>query len=302
MNIGFIGLGNMGGPMALNLIKSKIAPRVLLYDTLKGRSESLCKESKDDSAKSVKHLEQIGEECSSIITMLPNTAIVEKVLIGEKGIINKCQKNSKIIDCSTIAIDNSRDLAKKFQEKNCHFIDAPVSGGVLAAQSGKLTFMVGAKSKEIFEEAKKLLYPMGSNSFHTGENGSGLAVKLANNLMLAISMIGSSEAMNLGIMLGVDKKVLADTLAASTSRCWSIDTYNPVPGISEIAPASRDYDGGFQNELMHKDLMLANEAANSERCAIPLGSIAFQIYRQLSNNPKYQYKDFSSVYKFLKNN
>ncbi|CAG0882340.1 unnamed protein product [Darwinula stevensoni] len=203
-----------------------------------------------------------------------------------------------LIDSSTIDPGTAKMVAAEAEKKGAMYMDAPVSGGVNAAKAATLTFMVGAKSKGEFEAAKILLSSMGKNIVHCGDVGMGQAAKICNNMLLAISMIGTAETMNLGIRLGLDAKLLASILNSSSGRCWSSEVYNPVPGILENVPSSKDYEGGFGAALMTKDLGLAATAANSTHTPIPLGSLAHQIYR-LMLGAGFGGKDFSSVYKFL---
>jgi len=171
--------------------------------------------------------------------------------------------------------------------------------GTVGAEAATLTFMVGASSESDFHRAKPILSHMGKNIVHCGTIGTGQIAKMCNNMLLAISMIGVSEAMNLGIQLGMDPKLLASILNTSSGRCWSSDTYNPCPGIMPNVPSSRDYEGGFGNTLMAKDLRLAVSAASDARVTILLGAVAQQLYNQLANTAEYAKKDFSSIYKWL---
>eukprot|EP00914_Ancora_sagittata_P000098 GHVO01000503.1.p1 GENE.GHVO01000503.1~~GHVO01000503.1.p1 ORF type:complete len:219 (+),score=26.27 GHVO01000503.1:97-657(+) len=176
-------------------------------------------------------------------------------------------------------------------------MDAPVSGGVVAARDALLTFMVGGPQSE-FEKAKEVLSKMGKNVVHCGDVGTGQAAKICNNMLLGISMIGTSEAMNLGINLGLDPKLLAQILNMSSGRCWSTELYNPCPGVVEGIPSSNEYKGGFGTALMAKDLGLAQNAATNTLSPTPMGSLAHQIYRIMSNT-ELKGKDFASVFKFL---
>merc|ERR1711974_302417 len=186
-------------------------------------------------------------------TMLPNNAIVETVY---KEVLDNAISGSLLIDCSTVDPALSKQLSQEAQAKGCQFVDAPVSGGINAASAGTLTFMVGAESEETFAAAEILLKNMGAKITHCGGVGTGGAVKICNNLLLAISMIGSA-----------------------TGRCWSVDTYNPCPGVLDNVPSSNDYRGGFGTALMTKDLGLAQDAATRTKAATPLGSVAHQMYR-----------------------
>jgi len=183
------------------------------------------------------------------------------------------------------------------RSKQLHFVDAPVAGGVMGAEKGTLTFMVGAESDD-FKSVEPILANMGKCIMHIGSNGSGVAAKICNNLLVAISMIGTSEAMNLGIKLGLDKNVLTKLINSSSGRCWSSESYNPCPGVIPNIPSSNDYNGGFTSELMLKDLLYALEAANEGQVIIPLTEQTTKIYQQICSNGLNK-KDFSVVYKYL---
>lgn len=243
---------------------------------------------------------KVAEMCAdksaqAIVTMLPESSHVHQVYLGTDGILNSVAQNTLLLDSSTIDVSVVKTIEVEARKKGASFLDCPVSGGVLAADSGTLTFMVGG---EKFEEAKEILQHMGQRFFHCGAIGSGQAAKICNNMMLAISMIGASETFNLGIQLGLDKHVMSEIFSTSTSRCWSIDTYNPVPGIKTGVPSDRNYEGGFGTSLMTKDLGLAQNAATATKSPTPLGSLAHQLYRSLCSHG-YGGKDFSVVYQFL---
>ncbi|CAJ0636078.1 4088_t:CDS:2 [Entrophospora sp. SA101] len=234
----------------------------------------------------------VAKKSNVIITMLPSSVEVEKVYLNDgddESLVNSIDKNSFLIDSSTIDQSVSKYVAKQIINKGATAVDAPVSG--VGAEAATLTFMVGASTSKDFEKAKSYLSFM----------GTGQIAKMCNNMLLAISMIGTAEAMNLGIRLGMDAKLLASIINTSSGRCWSSDTYNPCPGIMENVPSSRDYQGGFGNKLMAKDLRLAVNAANDTRSTIVLGALVQQIYNQLSTNKDFENKDFSSIYKWLNN-
>lgn len=229
--------------------------------------------------------------------MLPSSPHVQEVYLGSDGILSTIKGGSLLIDSSTIDPAVSIEVSKKASDKAAVFMDAPVSGGVMAAKSGSLTFMVGGEESE-FNAAKELLLHMGKNVIRCGIVGTGQTAKICNNMLLAISMIGVSEALNLGNRLGLDPKTLSSIMNISTGRCWSSDTYNPVPGVIDGVPSSNDYNGGFGSALMCKDLGLAQTAAMNTQSSTPLGSQALQMYRTMSMKG-YGMKDFSSVYKFI---
>ncbi|GAA6067735.1 3-hydroxyisobutyrate dehydrogenase b, partial [Tachysurus ichikawai] len=210
----------------------------------------------------------------------------------------KVKKGSLLIDSSTIDPAVSKEMAVASEKMGAVFMDAPVSGGVGAATSGKLTFMVGGVEEE-FTAVKELLSCMGANVVYCGQVGTGQAAKICNNMLLAIGMIGTAETMNLGIRLGLDPKLLAKILNMSSGRCWSSDTYNPVPGVMEGVPSANNYQGGFGTTLMAKDLGLAQNTATNTKTPVPLGSVAHQIYRMMCARG-YASKDFSSVFQFLR--
>jgi len=288
--VGFIGLGNMGRGMADNLITK--GHSVVLYDVVPEAVDALTAK----GAKGATSPAEVAAESDLIVTMLPNNAIVSNVY---EGIFSSVKSGSFLIDSSTVDPALSKDLAVKAASAGCQFVDAPVSGGINAASAGTLTFMVGANTDEDFAKAEELLSKMGAKITHCGGVGTGGAVKICNNMLLAVSMIGTSEAMNLGIKLGLDPKLLAGILGSATGRCWSVDTYNPCPGVMENVPSSNDYKGGFGTALMTKDLGLAQDAATRAQAATPLGSLSHQIYRVMCN-AGYAEKDFSSAFKFLR--
>ena len=284
--------------MVANLVKNGRA--VMAFDL----SPAALDAAKGVGASSASSVAEIAQSCQNIITMLPSTSHVESTFMDPNGILPTAiaagGDSSRIfIDCSTIdpvaskALHNATEAAStKFQ-----MLDAPVSGGVGGAENGTLTFMVGGNATTV-EEATPLLKDMGSNVVHCGGAGTGEVAKLCNNLSLAVSMVGTSEAMNLGERLGIDPKVLAKIMNTSTARCWSSDTYNPCPGVMEGVPSSRGFTGGFANGLMEKDLFLALGAARASGSPIPLGSAAHALYSILKTNGKEEL-DFSSVYLLL---
>lgn len=291
-NIGFIGLGNMGKGMAQNLINK--GHSVVVYDILAESVNQLVA----SGAQAAHSPAQVAQSCSQVLTMLPNNDIVRAVYEGPEGLLSHIAEGGFLIDSSTVDPALSKELAAKAAGRSVEFVDAPVSGGVNAAAAGTLTFMVGADSEAAFNRAKLVLDSMGAKVTHCGGVGTGGAVKICNNMLLAISMIGTSEAMNLGISLGLDPKLLAGILGSATGRCWSVDTYNPCPGVMPNVPSSNNYKGGFGTALMTKDLGLAQDAATRAQAATPLGSLAHQIYRTMCNNG-FADKDFSSTFLFL---
>jgi len=292
--IGFIGLGNMGSGMAKNLVEK--GRKVVGFDA--ATSGNVLKETIGDGFAWASCPAEVAEQSKTVISMLPNNDIVKAVYTDADGVFAKVQPDSLLVDCSTIDPTVAKDMSEKAKAKGAVFCDAPVSGGVNAAKAGTLTFMVGAEEWDSFLKAKEVLTDMGKIVYHCGAVGTGQSVKICNNMLLAISMIGVSETMNLGIHLGLDPKLLKDILSSSTGRCWSVDTYNPVPGVISGVPGSNKYQGGFGSQLMLKDLGLAQDAATRTGSATPLGSQALHTYRIMCNSG-YAGLDFSSVFQFL---
>ncbi|TWR91395.1 3-hydroxyisobutyrate dehydrogenase [Pseudomonas saxonica] len=287
MNIAFIGLGNMGAPMARNLLKA-------------GHSLNLFDLNKDILAELAAlggHISQSPREAAQgtelVITMLPAAAHVRSVWLGEDGVLAGIGEGVPAVDCSTIDPQTARDVAAAAARQGVQMADAPVSGGTGGAQAGTLTFMVGA-SQALFDTLLPVLAHMGRNIVHCGDVGTGQVAKICNNLLLGISMVGVSEAMALGAALGIDSEVLAGVINSSTGRCWSSEVYNPWPGIVETAPASRGYTGGFGAELMLKDLGLATEAARQAHQPVVMGAVAQQLYQAMSLRGEGG-KDFSAI-------
>lgn len=287
MRIAFIGLGNMGAPMARNLIKAGHA--LALFDLNK---EVLAELGALGGQVSASPREAVAES-DLVISMLPAAAHVRSVYLDDDGVLAGIRAGTPTVDCSTIDPQTAREVSKAAAAKGVDMGDAPVSGGTGGAAAGTLTFMVGA-SDELFAALKPVLEHMGRNIVHCGEVGTGQIAKICNNLLLGISMIGVSEAMALGNALGIDTQVLAGIINSSTGRCWSSDTYNPWPGVVETAPSSRGYTGGFGTELMLKDLGLATEAARQARQPVILGAVAQQLYQAMSLRGEGG-KDFSAI-------
>ncbi|WP_312955109.1 3-hydroxyisobutyrate dehydrogenase [Pseudomonas songnenensis] len=276
MHIGFIGLGNMGAPMAHNLLKA--GHQLSVFDLNAAAVENLV----GAGALPVDSPTAIAQgNAELIITMLPAAAHVKSVYLGENGLIASSRAGVMLIDCSTIDPHSAREVAKAAAEHGNPMLDAPVSGGTGGAAAGTLTFMVGGSDAD-FDHAQPILAAMGKNIVHCGAAGNGQVAKVANNMLLGISMIGVAEAMALGVALGMDAKTLAGVINTSSGRCWSSDTYNPFPGVLDNVPASRGYSGGFGSDLMLKDLGLATEAAKQVRQPVILGALAQQLYQSFS--------------------
>ncbi|SCU75787.1 putative 3-hydroxyisobutyrate dehydrogenase, mitochondrial [Cupriavidus necator] len=289
MQIAFIGLGNMGAPMAANLLKAGHALTVFDLD------QNAVEGAVGAGARAAASPREAAAEAELVITMLPAAAHVRTVYLGEHGVLAGVRPGVPLIDSSTIDPPTVRAVAEAAALQGNPMADAPVSGGTGGAQAGTLTFMVGAAG-ELFEHIKPVLLGMGKNVVHCGGLGMGQVAKICNNLLLGISMMGVSEAMALGAALGIDAGVLAGIINTSTGRCWSSETYNPYPGVLPGAPAARGYTGGFAADLMLKDLGLATEAARQARQPLWLGALAQQLYQSMSQQGLGQL-DFSACVK-----
>jgi len=290
--ITFIGLGNMGGPMAGNLVKA--GHEVTVFDLSKDAVAALVSEGAKTA--DTAHEAANGAEC--VITMLPAGQHVEAVYLGDDGLLAKLPAGTLVIDSSTIAPETARGVAEVARAKDIPFLDAPVSGGVGGAKAGTLTFICGG-SEEAFNKAKPILDAMGKNIFHAGDHGSGQVAKICNNMLLAILMSGTSEALALGVKNGLDPAVLSEIMKQSSGGNWALNVYNPWPGVMEGVPASRNYEGGFLVNLMTKDLGLAFDNAVKNQASIPMGSLArnlFQLHAGQGNGSL----DFSSIQRLYK--
>ena len=296
MRIGFIGLGNMGGPMALNLAKA--GHELTVFDLSSEAIANLQGQAEITVVASPVEVAAAGQDV--IVTMLPAAAHVKSVYLGDdgsSGIVGAASAGTVMIDSSTIDPASAREVAAAAEAKGIVVLDAPVSGGTVGAQNATLTFMVGG-TEEGFEKAKPVLQAMGKNIVYCGGHGNGQVAKVANNMLLGISMIGVAEAMNLGVKLGMDPKTLAGIINTSSGRCWSSDVNNPWPGVIETAPAGRDYQGGFFTDLMLKDMGLALDAAAQSESAVPLGELARDFYKESSEAGNGR-MDFSSILKHI---
>ncbi|OTB13925.1 hypothetical protein K445DRAFT_142318 [Daldinia sp. EC12] len=300
---GFIGLGQMGYQMAKNL-QAKLSPNdsIKLFDLNDAVSQRLAEEMRTSQAsgaavETVVGLHDAAKDSDVVITVLPGPAQVKSVYRGMLS-VDLPKKDRLYIDCSTIDPSSSRSVATSIAEADQgQLVDAPMSGGVVGATNGTLTFMLGAPN-DLVPRVEPILLRMGKRVLHCGAQGLGLSAKLANNYLLAINNIATAEAMNLGIKLGLDPKMLANVINVSTGRCWPSEVNNPVAGVVEGAPASRNYEGGFSVDLMLKDLNLAIVAARQNNIHIHLGDRARRVYG-LTNRKERKGKDFSVVYKFI---
>jgi 3-hydroxyisobutyrate dehydrogenase len=289
--IGVLGLGNMGRPMAENLVKA--GHRVHGFDLAAaalGAFEAAGGLAAGSAAEAV-----AGAE--AVVTMLPAGPHVRGAYAGEGGVLDRVRPGAILIDCSTIDVDSARFVAAAAAKRGFEMVDAPVSGGTGGAAAGTLTFMVGGESSA-FERALPILEKMGKTIVHCGGAGTGQAAKICNNMILGISMTAVSEAFALAAKLGLDAQKLFDVSSKSSGQCWSLTTYCPVPGLVPTSPANRDYQPGFTVEMMLKDLKLAQQAAQASGVATPLGAEAASLYQLLANAGAGG-KDFSAMFPWL---
>lgn len=291
-HIAFIGLGNMGGPMAANLAKA--GHQVAAFDL---SAPALAKAAEAGCAKAASTAEAV-KDADIVVTMLPAGQHVKAVYTEDDGVIGHAKNGALFIDSSTIDVETARAVGKAAAEGGFAMVDAPVSGGVAAAGAATLTFMVGGE-KSAFARAKPVLQAMGKNIFHAGAAGNGQAAKICNNLLLGISMIGTCEAFNLAEKLGLDAQTFFDIASTASGQCWSMTSYCPAPGPVPGAPSNRDYRPGFTAAMMLKDLRLAEEAAHRAKAASPLGAEAEALYALMESAGK-DTLDFSGVMKLIK--
>lgn len=291
MEVTWIGLGHMGLPMAHNLIKSGY--RVTAFDVVAERVHQ-CVELGAQPATS---LVDAVRDAEVVFTIVPTESHVFDLYLGSRGIVATTRPTTLLIDCSTISVDAARRVATAASERGQDALDAPVSGGIHGAADATLTFMVGGKLTAV-DRARELLKKMGKSIFHVGPTGAGQAAKICNNMLLAIHMVGTSEALRLGLANGIDAKVLSNIMVCSSGRNWTLEEYNPCPGVMDGSPASSGYSGGFDVDLMHKDLGLAQESAIRHNVATPLGSVVHSLYALHSQRGN-GHLDFSSIYQSL---
>ncbi|MSP04470.1 MAG: 3-hydroxyisobutyrate dehydrogenase [Acetobacteraceae bacterium] len=292
--IGFIGLGNMGGPMVLNLLKAGHAVRV--FDLNQAALDAAV------AAGGVKaaSVADVVADAEFVITMLPAGEHVRAVWTGADGIIEALRGRNQgplLMDCSTIDVESACAVTKIAEDAGLDALDAPVSGGVGGAVAGTLTFMVGGTA-EAFVRGKPILADMGKSIVHTGAPGAGQAVKICNNMILAISMTGVAEAFALGVKLGVDPQKIYDVVSVSTGRCWALNDYCPEPGLVAGAPSSKDYAAGFTAALMLKDLKLSQDAAVSVDVPTGLGAAVTKLFQRVVDEGEAA-KDFSVIRRWL---
>ena len=274
MQIAFIGLGNMGAPMASNLLKA--GHDVVVFDLMEAAIQAL-------EAAGARRAATAGEAvpgAEMVISMLPAGRHVRGLYLGrdgQPGLLDQLEGKPLIIDASTIAPDDARIVGEAARERGLGYLDAPVSGGVGGAKAGTLTFIVGG-SQANFTQAKPVLEAMGKNIFHAGDIGAGQTAKICNNMLLGILMSGTAEALALGVKNGLDPSVLSEIMKQSSGGNWALNVYNPWPNVMESAPASNGYQGGFLVDLMAKDLGLAWELAMGSKSSVPMGSQARNLF------------------------
>lgn len=285
--VAFIGLGNMGGPMAKNLVAAGHEVRV--FDLV----PEACAELESAGASVAPSVSEAAAGVDYVISMLPAGKHVQGVYLGEEGLLRELDATTTVLDCSTIDAPTSREVGEAAASLGIGFMDAPVSGGVAAASAGTLAFMCGG-SADTFEKARIILADMGKNIFHAGPAGAGQVAKGCNNMLLAIHMLGTTEALEMGVRNGLDPKVLSEIMLASSGRNWSLEVYNPYPGVMETAPASNEYQPGFMVDLMVKDLGLAMAIAEGSGVDNRMGQLAGELYKAHQNAGNGS-RDFSSV-------
>ena len=287
MKIAFIGLGNMGSGMAANLVKAGHSVNAFdLSEDARGSAESGGCSAFDDAKRAC-------EGVDAVVTMLPNGGIVRAVY--ENDVFGQAPDGAILLDCSTIDVATAKSLAETATARGYAMVDAPVSGGIAAAQGGTLTFMVGG-SEDAFARAKEVLQPMGKAVIHAGAAGAGQTAKICNNMLLAVHMIGTAEAMRMAERLGLDPQKFYEISSQSSGYNWSLNAYTPMPGVGVESPADKDYHGGFATALMLKDLRLAMEAADSADAPVPLSSRAASLYEDFAGAGN-EGLDFSAIIK-----
>ncbi|WP_300395430.1 3-hydroxyisobutyrate dehydrogenase [Henriciella sp.] len=290
--LAFIGLGNMGSGMCANLAKGGF--EVTAFDL----NEEAVKQAVSAGATKAGSIKDAVSDVDVVVTMLPAGKHVHQVYFGDDGVAASAKPGTLFLDCSTIAVEEAREAAKKADEAGFAYMDAPVSGGVAAAEGGTLTFMVGGP-EEGYERAKPVLEKMAKNVFHAGAAGNGQVAKIANNMLLGISMIGTCEAFNLAEKLGLDAQTFFDISSTASGQCWSMTSYCPAPGPVPAAPSNRDYKPGFAVAMMLKDLKLALASAEGAGAETPLGHHAEEIYAKLDEDG-HAGLDFSGVMKRIR--
>ena len=280
MKIGFIGLGNMGAPMAANLVKA--GHEVNGFDVMSADVEgvNICSDAASCAA-----------GCEVVITMLPNGAILQAVADEIRHVMTS---GSVLLDCSTVDVDTAKSVATQMADAGIDMLDAPVSGGISGAAAGTLTFMVGG-TDAAYHTALPLFDVMGNKAVHVGTAGAGQAVKICNNMILGVTMIATCESIALGDKLGLDRQKLFDVLSTSSGASWTVNSYFPAPGVGPASPADNDYKPGFAAELMVKDLGLSQQAAEAVDADTPMGAYALALYKQFVSDEDGEGRDFSAM-------
>ena len=283
LKIGFIGLGNMGAPMAENLARNGLD--VLGFDT-------------DNSIKlpeitMMPSIPKLLTEVDIIFTMLPSGLVVKEIV---NEFINNFNPKSTLIDCSTIDVKTTKEVCQTLGNKKINMLDAPVSGGVQGAKSGSLTFMVGG-SRDDFDKLRFLFEYMGSRLVYCGKNGSGQTAKICNNMILGVTMIATCEAFALADKLELDREAMFDVVSTSSGYSWSMNSYCPAPGVGPKAPSDNNYTPGFSSDLMLKDLTLSQNASSESKASTPMGDLAMKLYKDFVENKNGSGLDFSAIIK-----
>jgi 3-hydroxyisobutyrate dehydrogenase len=291
LEIGFIGLGNMGLPMAKNLVAA--GHKVTGFD----RVDTAIAELVAAGGQGAANVNEAVAKAEIVVTMLPAGRHVEEVYLGADGIVGAVPEGSLLIDSSTIDVATARRVSDAAAQKGFAMVDAPVSGGVGGATAGTLTFMVGG-TDEAFARARPVLEVMGKNIFHAGASGNGQVAKICNNMLLGISMIGTCEAFLLGEKLGLDAQTFFDISSTASGQNWSMTSYCPMPGPVPASPANNDYQAGFTAAMMLKDLVLSQEAAQTATCETPMGARATALYQQMAEAGA-EDLDFSGIMRML---
>jgi 3-hydroxyisobutyrate dehydrogenase len=291
-NIAFIGLGNMGGPMAKNLVAR--GHKLKVFDLVQENVQALV----DAGAEPAESAGAAARDVDMVVTMLPAGKHVRAVYADAGGIMDNARPGTLFVDCSTIDVESARWVAAEAQKRGFAMVDAPVSGGVAAATAGTLTFMVGG-SEEAFIRAQTALEAMGRAIIHAGDSGTGQAAKICNNMILGITMIATCEAFVLAEKLGLDHQKLFDIASKASGQSWSLTSYCPVPGPVPTSPANRDYKPGFAASMMLKDLRLAQDAARSAGAETPLGADAMKLYEKFESDG-FGGMDFSGIINMLR--
>ncbi len=286
--IAFIGLGNMGGPMAANLVKKGFS--VTAFDL----SAPMLEKAVALGCVRAENAHAAIDRADVVVSMLPHGEAVRALYLGVHGLLQSMAAGTLLIECSTISANDARQVIAAAGERGIQAMDAPVSGGTAAAAAGTLSFMCGGEEATL-QRAQPVLDAMGANIFHAGPAGSGQVAKICNNMLLAIHMIGTAEALQMGVDNGLDPKVLSDIMRASSGGNWSLEKYNPYPGVMDKVPAARDYQGGFSVALMLKDLGLAMDTAAASASSTPLGALAKNLYQLHGGDPINRALDFSSI-------